>query len=119
MAMNFSNSCDPFMSKANQRELLQQMAAQQQQLMGLQNFQSNQEQTMQPNRPAPQQIKEKTMFQEIKSDVTGMIRAHRGVIYFVAFALLVDHFVFKGVFKARLQAIVEKLVQKVEDKVAA
>jgi hypothetical protein len=62
-------------------------------------------------------IKEKTLFQEIAGDVKGFIRANRGIIYFLAFALLVDHFIFKGVFKARLQAMVEKLVTKVESKI--
>lgn len=63
--------------------------------------------------------KEKTLFQEIKNDVTGFIKEHRGVIYFIALALLIDHFIFKGVFKARLQAMLESLIAKVETKVSA
>jgi hypothetical protein len=64
-------------------------------------------------------VKEKTLFQEIKNDVTGFIREHRGVIYFIALALLIDHFIFKGVFKTRLQAMLESLIAKVENKVSA
>ena len=59
------------------------------------------------------------MFQEIKNDVSTFIKEHRGVIYFIALALLVDHFIFKGIFKARLQVMLESLIKKVEDKVAA
>lgn len=68
--------------------------------------------------PAPQP-KERTMFQEVKNDVTVFIKEHRGVIYFIALALLIDHFIFRGVFKARLQAMLESLIGKVEAKVAA
>lgn len=63
--------------------------------------------------------KERTMFQEIKNDVSTFVKEHRGVIYFIALFLLVDHFIFKGVFKERLQKMMESLVKKVEDKVAA
>ena len=63
--------------------------------------------------------KERTLFQEIKNDVTTFIKTHRGMIYFIILALLVDHFAFKGVFKARLQAMLESLVVKVEEKVKA
>ena len=63
--------------------------------------------------------KERTMFQEVKNDVTTFIKEHRGVIYFIALFLLVDHVIFKGVFKARLQSMAEALITKVEAKVAA
>lgn len=59
------------------------------------------------------------MFQEVKKDVTDFVKEHRGVIYFIALALLIDHFLFKGVFKERLQKMTESLIKKVEDKVAA
>lgn len=67
----------------------------------------------------PTKTKERTVFQEIKNDVSSFIKEHRGVIYFIALALLIDHFIFKGVFKARLQAMLESLIGKVEAKVAA
>lgn len=69
--------------------------------------------------PSKDNSKERTMFQEVKNDVSTFIKEHRGVIYFVALALLVDHFIFKGVFKARLQGMLESLIGKVEAKVAA
>mgnify|MGYP003394930623 FL=1 len=59
------------------------------------------------------------MFQEIKNDVTTFLKANRGVIYFVVIALLVDHFVFKGAFKARLQKMADGLVTKVEQKIVS
>lgn len=58
------------------------------------------------------------MFQEVKNDVTTFIKEHRGVIYFVALTLLIDHLIFKGVFKARLQNMMESLISKVESKVS-
>ena len=72
------------------------------------------------NQPAPLQgkPKERTMFQEVKNDVTVFIKEHRGTIYFIALFLMVDHFIFKGVFKERLQKMVESLISKVETKVA-
>ncbi len=67
---------------------------------------------------APKQ-EELTMFGEVKKDVTTFIKEYRGVIYFIALFLLVDHFIFKGVFKERLQKMAESLITKVEAKVSA
>ena len=58
------------------------------------------------------------MFKELKTDVSNFIKEYRGVIYFTALALLIDHFIFRGVFKARLQAMLESLIAKVETKVS-
>ena len=74
---------------------------------------------LQQQAPLQGKPKERTMFQEIKNDVSTFIKEHRGVIYFIALALLVDHFIFKGIFTARLQVMLESLIKKVEDKVAA
>lgn len=56
----------------------------------------------------------KTMFQEITNDVKKFVIDNRGVIYFVAAALIIDHVIFKGVFRDRLQGMAEKLVGKIE-----
>ncbi len=72
------------------------------------------------NERQPQQTKpeSKSMFKSIATDVKSFVIEHRSIIYFIAAALLIDHFVFKGAFKTRLQAIAERIVKKVEDKVA-
>lgn len=57
------------------------------------------------------------MFREITGDVKTFIVEHRSIIYFVAAALIIDHFVFRGAFKARLQAMAEKIVARVEEKI--
>lgn len=57
------------------------------------------------------------MFGEIVKDVKGFVIEHRGAIYFVAIALLIDHFVFAGAFKDRLKAMAEKIVGKIEQKI--
>jgi hypothetical protein len=61
--------------------------------------------------------KEKSMFKSIASDVKSFILEHRAVIYFIAAALLLDHFFFRGAFKARLQGMADRLVTKVEEKI--
>lgn len=61
--------------------------------------------------------KEKSMFKEVVGDVKSFILEHRGIIYFIVAALLVDHFFFKGAFKARLQGMADKMVTKVEEKI--
>lgn len=78
--------------------------------LGYNQFQGIQQAALSPR-------KERTMFQEIKSDVKSFILEHRGIIYFVCAALLIDHLFFKGAFKARLQLMCEKLIAKVEDKI--
>lgn len=59
------------------------------------------------------------MFSEIAKDIKTFILEHRYIIYFIALALLVDHLLFKDVFRVRLQAIVEGIIKKVENKVNA
>lgn len=59
------------------------------------------------------------MFTEIAKDVKGFILEYRAVLYFLAVALLVDHFVFRGAFRARLQGCCDKVIAKVESKIAS
>lgn len=59
----------------------------------------------------------KSMFKEIATDIKAFILEHRGIIYFIAFALILDHFFFRGAFKARLQSMADKVVTKVEEKI--
>ena len=63
--------------------------------------------------------KELSMFSEVARDVKSFLLEHRGVIYFIAIALIVDHLFFKDAFRHRLQAMADKMVQRVEDKIAA
>jgi hypothetical protein len=65
----------------------------------------------------PLQPKEKTVFREIATDIKTFIKENKSLIYFIAFALLLDHFLFHGALKARLHAMIEKLMQRVENKV--
>jgi hypothetical protein len=70
--------------------------------------------------PAPVKPQEKkTMFGEIKSDVTKFVSEYRYIFYFIALALLVDQFLFRGVFRERLQSMMDKMVTKIEQKIAA
>lgn len=57
------------------------------------------------------------MFSTIASDVKGFMIEHRSKLYFIVIALAVDHLVFRGVFKARLQAMLETMISAVERKV--
>ena len=57
------------------------------------------------------------MFQEVANDVKGFVRENKSLIYFIALALLVDHFFFHGKLKERLHTMVEKMVAKAEAKV--
>src|SRR5258708_7725821 len=81
------------------------MAAQQQQGLNGQAYQQGFGLAQSLKRAIQQPAKEKTLFQEITTDVKSFIKEHRGIIYFVAVALIVDHFIFKGAFKARLQVM--------------
>lgn len=66
---------------------------------------------------APKLPEKKTMFKEITTDIKSFLLEHRGVIYFIVFALTIDHFFFRGAFKARLQGMADKVVTKVEEKI--
>lgn len=59
----------------------------------------------------------KSMFKEITTDIKAFVLEHRGVIYFIAFALILDHVFFRGAFKSRLQGMADRLVAKVEEKI--
>lgn len=61
--------------------------------------------------------KEKSMFSEIATDIKSFIGEHRGVIYFVLITLVIDHFFFRGAFKARLHSMIDRMVTKVEEKI--
>jgi hypothetical protein len=69
-----------------------------------------------PGVPTPR--KEKSVFNVIATDVKSFVVEHRSILYFVVIALIVDHLLFRGVFKARLQAMLESMISKVEEKVA-
>jgi hypothetical protein len=66
--------------------------------------------------PTPR--KEKSVFNVIATDVKRFVVEHRSILYFVVIAIIVDHLLFRGVFKARLQAMLESMISKVEEKVA-
>lgn len=82
------------------------------QMAKLRAMQMMQGQSVMPTKP-----KEKSMFKEVVGDVKGFVLEHRSIIYFIVAALMVDHFFFKGAFKARLQGMADKVVTKVEEKI--
>jgi hypothetical protein len=82
-----------------------------------QNMQSAQNAYYPPAQTQTLPKKEKSMFKAIACDVKSFILEHRAVIYFIAAALLLDHFFFRGAFKARLQGMADRLVTKVEEKI--
>lgn len=71
--------------------------------------------TQPPQQPQP---KEQSMFGEIAKDIKTFILEYRAVLYFIAIALILDEFIFKGAFRARLQGVADQIVKKVESKVA-
>lgn len=75
-------------------------------------------QPLQLRTSTPTPKKELSMFKTVASDVKSFILEHRSTLYFLAFALLVDHFLFQDAFRNRLKAIADGLIKKVEDKVA-
>ena len=68
--------------------------------------------------PITDKPKGKGMFTEIKNDVTKFVSEYRYIFYFLALALLVDQFLFKGIFRERLTSMMDKMVSKIEAKVA-
>ncbi len=60
----------------------------------------------------------KSMLKEISTDVKGFIKDNRQVIYWMAFLLLVDHFIFQDKFKTKLHDLVSGLIGKVEKSIA-
>lgn len=69
-------------------------------------------------KPQQDKPKGKGVFSQISNDVKTFIIEHRSIIYFVAAAILIDHFLFKGAFRERLQSVADRLVKRVEDKVS-
>ena len=59
------------------------------------------------------------MFSAIADDIKKFVLEYRGILYFLALALIVDHLLFKDVFRERLTSIIDKIVAKVEEKVGA
>lgn len=59
---------------------------------------------------------EKKMVKEIQNDVRSFMRENKSVIYWMIILYCVDHYLFEGALKARLQKIVQNLVGKVEEK---
>jgi hypothetical protein len=88
-----------------------------QQSLGQQLAQRNEIALAAAKAPTAKQPEKKSMFKEITTDIKGFILEHRGVIYFIAFALMVDHFFFRGAFKERLQSMADRIVTKVEEKI--
>lgn len=70
-----------------------------------------------PNPTTPKPPEKKSMFKEITADIKSFLLEHRGVIYFIAAALILDHFIFRGAFKSRLQSMADRVVTKVEEKI--
>jgi hypothetical protein len=79
-------------------------------------YQEETRRALQNHKPTPR--KEKSVFNVIATDVKSFVVEHRSILYFVVIALIVDHLLFRGVFKARLQAMLESMISKVEEKVA-
>lgn len=59
------------------------------------------------------------MLSEIGTDLKGFIRENRNIIFWLAFAFLIDHFFFQGAFRERLHNAVNKLIGKVEKQIEA
>lgn len=115
--VNYQDYLSQMHSALNQQ---QNAFAQQGQQQGLgaydTGFISSAPNALAPNLPTKQPEK-KSMFKEITTDIKGFLLEHRGVIYFIAAALILDHFFFRGAFKARLQGMADKVVTKVEEKI--
>ena len=54
------------------------------------------------------------MIKETLTDIKAFIAEHRGVIYFVVIAWLVDHYMLKDAFRARIQKLFDGLLAGVE-----
>ena len=61
--------------------------------------------------------KGKSVFSEIAKDVKSFVIEHRGTLYFIAMALVIDHLLFKDAFRHRLQGMADKVISKVEAKI--
>lgn len=70
-------------------------------------------------KPCFQLLREKennNMITNILTDVKKFVAEHKSTVYCVAVMLLIDHLVFNGSFRAKLQSIMSKLIDKVEQK---
>lgn len=56
----------------------------------------------------------KSMIKELGADMKSFVKDNRQVIYWLAFLLLVDHFIFQDQFRSKLQDLVGKVIGKVE-----
>jgi len=55
----------------------------------------------------------KSMFKQ----VTEYVDKHKDVIFTLTFVILIDHFLFKGALKNRIQSAIEGVIKKVEDRI--
>jgi hypothetical protein len=65
-------------------------------------------------REVPQPIKKenKTML----SNVKAYVEKHKDIIFTLGLIILIDHFMFKGALRNRIQTSIEGVLKKVEDK---
>lgn len=57
---------------------------------------------------------ESKLIKEPLNDLKQFVQEHKNTIYIISFALLLDHFVFNGAFRARLKSMVDSMLSKVE-----
>lgn len=112
-ANDYYNQGNPYAGQ--QANLLAQQVQIAQQQMSAQTAYELEKMRMLANRP--KQPEKQSMFNTIKNDITTFIIEHRSVIYFIAAALILDHFIFRGAFKARLQSMADRVVTKVEEQI--
>lgn len=56
------------------------------------------------------------MFKDFFGDIRGYMKDNRDLIFSLVFVLVLDEYIFGGVFRERIKAIVEGFLKKVEDK---
>jgi hypothetical protein len=61
--------------------------------------------------------KKGSKMQELLGDFKGFIKEHKSLLYWVAIAVLADHFLFNGAFREKLKGLMGNLVGKLEKKV--
>lgn len=57
--------------------------------------------------------KEKKMLENVK----GYVDKHRDIIFTIGLVVLIDHFMFKGALRQRIQGSIEGVLKKVEEKI--
>lgn len=56
------------------------------------------------------------MITEVVKDLKQFVRDHKSTVYVIAILLIVDHFMFNGAMKEKLQSLMQNLIGKVEAK---